>query len=92
MAMAHACYHCRYRADVRDVPAYCGSSCQHPAAWEALDARHAHRTGLDDRQHPIAGAPLNITAECEGVNKGCFMWPVAFDPRWLIHCDGFTRN
>lgn len=28
----------------------------------------------------------------QGIQSGWFMWPVNFDPTWLISCDGFSDN
>ena len=27
-----------------------------------------------------------------GRNKGWFLWPLNFDPVWLVSCDGFEFN
>lgn len=36
--------------------------------------------------------PLGITAKSHGVEMGWFMWPINFDPVWLINCDGLTEK
>jgi hypothetical protein len=33
---------------------------------------------------------LNIKGAEQGVRNGWFIWPVNFDPVWLISCDGFA--
>jgi hypothetical protein len=35
---------------------------------------------------------LNITAQRYGVKMGWFMWPVNFDPAWLLKCEGFEEG
>lgn len=27
-----------------------------------------------------------------GIRRGWFLWPVNFDPVWLLSCDGFTDD
>lgn len=68
------CYACVHRAD---IPGDCHSACKHPDA------------SLTDfiRNRPTA---LNIACHAHGFNNGWFMWPLNFDPVWLIACDGFT--
>lgn len=38
----------------------------------------------------------NITAKVvgheHGIRSGWFMWPLNYDPTWLISCDGFSDN
>jgi hypothetical protein len=38
----------------------------------------------------------NVNAKVEGhpqgIRNGWFMWPINFDPTWLISCDGFSDN
>jgi len=38
----------------------------------------------------------NVNAKVEGhehgIKKGWFIWPLIFDPTWLISCDGFSNN
>jgi hypothetical protein len=29
-------------------------------------------------------------ANYHGVRKGWFLWPLNFDPTWLLNCDGYT--
>jgi hypothetical protein len=28
----------------------------------------------------------------QGIRNGWFMWPINFDPIWLISCDGFSND
>jgi len=38
----------------------------------------------------------NIKAKVEGhphgIRNGWFIWPINFDPTWLVSCDGFSDN
>lgn len=38
----------------------------------------------------------NMAAKVEGnphgILNGWFMWPLLFDPCWLVSCDGFSDN
>ena len=38
----------------------------------------------------------NVTAKVEGheqgKRRGWFMWPLNFDPTWLLECDGFSDD
>jgi hypothetical protein len=33
-----------------------------------------------------------VTASEHGVRNGWFMWPLNFDPNWLVTCDGFSAD
>ena len=28
----------------------------------------------------------------QGIRNGWFMWPLNYDPTWLLECDGFSDN
>jgi hypothetical protein len=32
---------------------------------------------------------LNVVGDSHGIKKGWFLWPINFDPTWLLTCDGF---
>ena len=38
----------------------------------------------------------NVNAKVEGnshgIRSGWFLWPINFDPTWLVSCDGFSDN
>ncbi len=34
----------------------------------------------------------NVTGNPHGIQSGWFMWPVNYDPTWLVSCDGFSRD
>lgn len=31
-----------------------------------------------------------VTGHETGIRRGWFMWPLNFDPTWLMSCDGFS--
>ena len=33
-----------------------------------------------------------VVGDPHGIKNGWFMWPLNFDPTWLISCDGFSDN
>lgn len=33
-----------------------------------------------------------VTASEYGICKGWFIWPLNFDPNWLVTCDGFSTD
>lgn len=73
------CYQCRFRGD---LPGDTHSCCRYPS----------NETGLFDLFKPanLANiATLKIEGHPHGIAKGWFLWPVNYDPVWLLHCDGF---
>lgn len=92
--MEHTCSQCIHR---RYVPGSTHSRCVHPVTEGAADhplialaATMGKHSGLTVLPVATAAAALRITAHEVGVARGWFLWPVDFDPVWLIHCDGFT--
>ena len=81
------CYDCRWRGD---LPGDAHSQCKHPALmagngaglWKALQIFFT--TGQF--------VHLNVTANPHGIKMGWFIWPINFDPVWLLSCDGFTAK
>lgn len=73
------CYQCRYRGS---IPGDAHSKCNYPG----------NKTGILDFFMPeniMNAGRLHIQAQQHAVEKGWFMWPVNFDPTWLLNCDGF---
>ena len=35
---------------------------------------------------------LGIKGHPQGIRRGWFMWPVNFDPTWLIECNGYLEK
>lgn len=76
------CYRCKYRGD---VPGDAHSCCRYPG----------NETGLFDmfaQSNKENAVKLNIKGVSHGIRMGWFMWPVNFDPTWLVNCDGFTEK
>lgn len=74
------CYKCKYRGD---LPGDTHSCCQYPG----------NKIGMFDffsEENTKNIEKLNIKADSHGVRNGWFMWPINFDPIWLLNCDGFT--
>jgi hypothetical protein len=89
------CYDCTHR---RGVPGSAHSSCHHPLtaaihadSFATLLGLLGSRTGFAFvRGAQSAAEELHIEAVPHGVARGWFLWPVNFDPTWLVRCDGFT--
>lgn len=76
------CYKCIHR---RSVPGSSHSACAHPG----------NKTGMFDMFSPEninQARKLNIKGHPHGIRNGWFMWPVNFDPVWLLSCDGFEAK
>lgn len=37
-------------------------------------------------------ATAHVTGNEHGIRKGWFLWPLNFDPTWLLTCDGFSDD
>ena len=59
-----------------------------------------HRRSVPGSRHSACAHPgnktdmfeLNIKGHPHGIRNGWFMWPVNFDPTWLLNCDGFEAK
>lgn len=80
------CHECQYR---NDVPGDSHIRCSHPKIGDPYLAL-IHWV----LQTPAGAAhnALNITADQHGMTRGWFVWPVNFDPTWLLTCNGFTKK
>lgn len=74
------CYKCKYRGN---VPGDAHSCCRYPGNDTDMFA-FLEKCNFENM------AKLNIKAERHGIQMGWFLWPVNFDPVWLISCNGFT--
>jgi hypothetical protein len=81
MSQKPNCYKCIHRGT---VPGDAHSCCKYPG----------NKTGMFDMfiQPANNAEKLNIKADPHGVRNGWFMWPVNFDPVWLLNCDGFEEK
>lgn len=76
------CYECKHRGNAIGSA---HSTCNYPGT----------STGILDffkPQNLALMAKLNIQGHPQGVRSGWFMWPVNFDPTWLLSCDGFEAK
>jgi hypothetical protein len=76
------CYDCKHKGI---VPGDAHSSCQYPGT----------KTGILDHFAPEnikLRKQLNIKGHEQGLRRGWFLWPINFDPVWLINCDGFEAK
>lgn len=80
------CYKCEYR---RQVPGSAHSRCVHPRIESNVDNVFAVLLSTSIGKAVNA---LNIKAVRHGIIKGWFMWPVDFDPVWLVSCNGFVKK
>ena len=52
-----------------------------------------HRLTIPGNSHSRCN---NVNAKVEGheygIKSGWFMWPLNYDPVWLISCDGFSND
>lgn len=76
------CYECEYRGR---VPGDAHSCCHYPGTDTGI-------LSMFEQKNIDLIIKLNIKAHGHGVKRGWFLWPVNFDPTWLINCDGFTHK
>jgi len=76
------CYKCKYRGM---VPGDAHSCCEYPGNDTGILSFFSSENLVNARKLNIAGHP-------QGIRHGWFMWPVNFDPTWLVNCDGFVAK
>lgn len=79
------CYDCQHR---REIPGDCHSECRHPLISD-MDRILAPVMLMARKQDLGVMKCLNVLGDQTGIKHGWFMWPLNFDPTWLITCDGF---
>ncbi len=86
------CYNCVFRGT---VPGDRHSCCRHPLA-EAKGIEAALGFNLGAKGVTLENKDLDLSIKIEGnqhgISNGWFMWPVNFDPTWLIKCTGFKQK
>lgn len=82
------CYKCVYRGTISGDA---HSRCNHPEVKQSGDSFDAIIAMMSGKNIKVI-RKLNIKADPVGVRSGWFMWPVNFDPVWLINCDGFKAK
>ena len=80
------CYKCIHRGN---VPGDAHSCCRHPKI-ESDGWRRVVR--LLNKELVQITKDFGITAEPHGIRMGWFMWPVNFDPVWLLTCKMFEEK
>ena len=76
------CYKCKYR---EKIPGDAHSRCVYPGNDTDIFSFFASGNIENIKK-------LNIKGHLTGVERGCFMWPVNFDPTWLLNCDGYKEK
>lgn len=87
------CYECKWRRGLLGLGDSC-SRCVHPCVrpepslkdWPAVMA--AATSGA----YKESARRLGISADPVGLRGGWFLWPVNFDPAWLLTCTGFEHR
>lgn len=74
------CYKCKYRGN---VPGDAHSCCRYPGNNTNLFA-------MFEPSNLLQAIKLDIKAIRHGFECGWFMWPVNYDPVWLLNCTGFS--
>lgn len=82
------CFDCQYR---RNIPGDVHSECVHPAITSS-DRILAPIFFMSGRQDIGIAKRLNVLGDQHGIKNGWFLWPLNFDPTWLITCDGFKKK
>lgn len=87
------CYKCEYR---KKIPGSCHSSCKHPEIKDISDDPMVNLVGIFASVGRISPFVLNakkfgIKGHPQGIKRGWFLWPVNFDPTWLMSCNGFKQ-
>ena len=50
-----------------------------------------HRLDLvGDTHSRCNNSQAKVNGHPHGIRSGWFMWPINFDPTWLVSCDGFS--
>lgn len=91
----NACYSCQYRLA---VPGSCHSACVHPKVREIMSDPMSilklfagQDVGMIDTKALAEGEnAIEIVGESHGIRNNWFLWPINFDPVWLVKCTGFS--
>lgn len=80
------CYECKYMAT---IPGNCHIRCEHPKVHN--NDPMMELIGLLCTGGPSTRAmkELGVNGDSHGIMKGWFMWPLNYDPTWLLSCNGF---
>jgi len=79
--MKPKCYKCEYRGR---VPGDAHSCCRYPG-------NETDMFDMFSKKNVDNAFKLDIKADPRGIKGGWFIWPVNFDPVWLLNCNGFKE-
>jgi hypothetical protein len=81
------CFECKW---YRPLPYDAHIECVHPK----IDVSDKFLTPLMMMSGLVSPAEkrLNVYGDSHGIKMGWFMWPLNFNPTWLLTCDGFERK
>ncbi len=82
------CYECKHRGQ---LPFDAHSECRHPAITPS-DKILAPFMLMAGKQDLGVMKRMNVLGDESGIKHGWFMWPLNFDPTWLLTCDGFEKK
>ncbi len=51
-----------------------------------------HRSIPGDAHSRCNNLGAKAIGNAHGIRNGWFMWPINFDPNWLVSCDGFSDD
>jgi len=78
------CYQCKH---VRSIPGDVHKHCVHPeVASRQLGILPAL---VSQSRLSSLWQRLGIEADVFGMKHGWFLWPINFDPTWLLNCNGY---
>jgi len=71
------------------IPGDCHIRCEHPKV--STDDPIMDLIGLLVTSGPCKESmnQLGVTGDKHGIRMGWFMWPLNYDPTWLLSCNGF---
>jgi len=53
----------------------------------------AHKHSIPGDAHIMCSNGMaHVVGDKHGKRKGWFLWPINFDPVWLVSCDGFKAK
>lgn len=82
------CYNCKHR---KSIPGDAHTECIHPKISET-DRLITPMLLMHGIQTAPAMKRLNVMGDATGIRRGWFLWPLNFDPAWLLTCDGFEKK
>lgn len=78
------CYDCKYRQSAIGSDPH--STCTHPYA-DPIGLIQIMAYG-----HAFYNSGLQVEGKQQGIIEGWFLWPINYDPIWLISCNGFVET